>query len=181
MHHISSVRLDYRLLEKADWPFFLALNQDRQVMHFISNSHTDEKIRTESFEKRLQPWHKDCEHWLCLVISQKDAGVPIGVTGFIDRGEGIAEVGYILSAAYHGKGFGSESLKDIARFAFYNQGYRKLIATVTSGNEASRRTLLKVGFQQEGTLRKNYFLHGCWQDDWIFGLLREEFRYETIT
>ena len=177
MHYVPSARFDYRCLNQTDWPFFQTLNQNRHVMHFISDLRTDEEIRTHSFEKRLQPWHKGSEHWLCLVITRKDTNTPIGVTGFIERNEGIAEVGFILAAEFHGKGFGSETLKDIARFAFNTQGYRKLTATVTSGNEASRKTLLKVGFQQEGTLRQNYFLHGCWQDDWIFGLLREEFIY----
>ncbi|WP_369409913.1 GNAT family N-acetyltransferase [Candidatus Pantoea deserta] len=103
--------------------------------------------------------------------------MPIGVTGFIERADGIAEVGFILAAEFYGKSFGSESLKDIVRFAFKTHGYQKLTATVTSENEASRRTLLKVGFQQEGTLRQKVFLHGCWRDDWIFGLLSEEFSY----
>lgn len=58
MHHISSVSLNYRCLQHTDWPFFLALNQDRHVMHFISDSRTDDEIRTQSFESRLQPWHK---------------------------------------------------------------------------------------------------------------------------
>jgi len=83
----------------------------------------------------------------------------------------------MLAAEFHGKGFGSESLKDIARFAFNTHGYHKLTATVTSGNEASRRTLLKVGFQHEGTLRQNYFLQDRWQDDWVFGLLKDEFSH----
>ena len=177
MLYIPSARLNYRSLKHTDWPFFKALNQNRDVMHFISDARTDEEIRIHSFEERLQPWHKGSEHWLCLVISQKDTGIPIGVTGFIERNEGVVETGFILSAEFHGKGFGSESLKDIARFAFETQGYRKLTATVTAGNEASRGTLLKVGFSHEGTLRQNYFLHGRWQDDWIFGLLREEFSY----
>jgi len=146
-------------------------------MHYISDSRTAEEIRLQSFENRLLPWKKGREHWLSMVISQKDTDIQIGVTGFIERGEGIAEVGFILAAEAQGKGYGTESLKDIARYAFNTQGYRKLTATVTSGNEASRRTLLKVGFQQEGTLRRNYFLQDCWQDDWIFGLLREEFMY----
>lgn len=147
-------------------------------MKFITSSRTEDEIRSQSFDCRLQPWHKGCEHWLCLVMSEKGSDIPIGVTGFVDRGEGIAEVGFILAAEFHGRGFGSESLKDIARFAFEVQGYRKFTAVVTAGNVASRSTLLKVGFLQEGTLRQNYFLHNRWQDDWIFGLLRNEFSRE---
>lgn len=94
----------------------------------------------------------------------------------IDRGAGIAEVGFLLAAEAQGKGLGSESLHDIARYALNELGFRKLIATVTAGNEASRRTLLKVGFQQEGTLRKSYHLAGEWRDDWVFGLFADEWK-----
>lgn len=174
MYSMSSDRLNYRSLESRDWPFFSALNQDRRVMHFITDSRTEEAIRSQSFDIRLQPWEKGCTHWLCLLMSVKGTDIPVGVTGFIDRGEGIAEVGFILAAEFHGRGLGSESLQEIVRFAFSECGFRKLTATVTSGNEASRRTLQKAGFRQEGTLRKNYFLHGRWQDDWIFGLLKND-------
>lgn len=176
MTFIRSDRLTYRPLTTADWPFFLALNQDRNVMQHISDERSAMEIRTQSFEPRLQPWRKGCHHWLCLVMRETGSDVPVGVTGFIDRGADIAEVGFILAAAFHGKGLGSASLRDIARFAFNEQGYRKLTATVTAGNEASRRTLQRVGFHQEGTLRQNYFLQGRWQDDWVFGLLPVEIR-----
>ncbi|MEZ3498541.1 GNAT family N-acetyltransferase [Pantoea sp. KPR_PJ] len=181
MPDIAASRLTYRSLEENDWPFFLALHQQRDLMHYISEARTEEEIRLHAFEKRLHPWHKGSEHWLCLVISEKNSTLPVGLTGFIERGEGMAEVGFILAAAFHGQGIGSASLHDMACFAFHTLGYRKLTATVTSGNEASRRTLLRAGFRQEGTLRQHYYLHGNWQDEWIFGLLKEEFRGEPIS
>lgn len=144
-------------------------------MHFISAVRAEDVIRQQAFEPRLQPWEKGCGHWLCLVIQQKASDVPIGLTGFIDRGDGIAEVGFMLAPAYQGRGVGRESLSDIVRYAFEEQGFRKLTATVTAGNHASRRILLNVGFEQEGTLRQNYFLHDRWHDDWIFGLLNRAF------
>jgi len=51
-----------------------------------------------------------------------------------------------------------------------------MTATVTAGNVASRRTLISAGFIQEGTLRQNFFLDGQWHDDWIFGLLKQDYR-----
>ncbi|WP_241573973.1 GNAT family N-acetyltransferase [Rosenbergiella nectarea] len=169
MNPIYSSRLDYRSLSHTDWSFFLDLNLDRQVMLFISDPLDEETIRNHYFEPRLRPWHKGCKHWLCLVISEKDTGKPIGVTGFIERNDGIAEVGFILKSEFQGRGYGRESLKHIAQLAFNTCGYHKLVATVTAGNEASRRTLVSTGFEQEGTLRKSYYLNGCWQDDWLFG------------
>jgi len=172
---LSSERLVYRPLKQQDWPFFLSLHQDRNLMAYIADPRSDKEIRTTSFKPRLLPWRKGEPHWLCLVIALKSSRAPVGVTGFIERSSGVAEVGFILAADRQRMGYGAESLKAISRFAFIAQGYRKLSATVTAGNIASQRLLLKSGFRQEGTIRQNYYLNGEWQDDWIFGLLADEY------
>lgn len=174
--NITSKRLQYRQLAADDWRFFLSLQQDERVMRYVADPQPEDEIRRDRFEIRLPRWQKGSAHWLCLVIVEKGHSAPLGLTGLIDRGAGIAEVGFLLAAEAQGKGLGSESLHDIARYALNELGFRKLIATVTAGNEASRRTLLKVGFQQEGTLRKSYHLAGEWRDDWVFGLFADEWK-----
>jgi len=173
---VTSPRLTYRPLCEEDWAFYLAVSQDRSVMKYISDPRSAEEIRTHLFDVRLPAWYAGCKHWLCLVVGEKTSGLPAGFCGFIDRGEGIAEFGFILAAHAQGKGYGRESLQAIIAFCFEQLDYRKLTATVTAGNTASRRTLLAAGFIQEGTLRQNFFLDGQWQDDWIFGLLKQEYR-----
>ena len=172
---MTSPRLTYRPLCQQDWPFFLAVSQDRSVMKYISDPRSAEAIRTHSFDVRLHPWYKGSPHWLCLVMEEKSSALPVGLCGFIDRGEGIAELGFLLAANAQGKGYGSESLRATMAFCFRQQQYRKMVASVTAGNVASRRTLLSAGFIQEGTLRQAFFLDGRWQDHWIFGLLKEEY------
>lgn len=173
---VISPRLTYRPLRQQDWPFYLAVSQDRSVMQYISDPRSAEEIRTHSFDVRLPAWYRGCPHWLCLVIEEKTSGLPVGLCGFIDRGDGIAEAGFLLAAEAQGKGYGSESLRATIAFCFEQQNYRKMVATVTAGNAASCRTLLSAGFIQEGTLRQNVFLDGRWQDDWIFGLLKQEYQ-----
>lgn len=101
---ITSARLNYRPLNRQDWPFYLAVSQDESVMRYISDPRSAEEIRTHSFDVRLPAWHKGCDHWLCLVMEEKTSGLPTGFSGFIDRGNGIAEFGFILAADFHGKG-----------------------------------------------------------------------------
>lgn len=176
LSEMRSPRLTYRLLNPEDWPFYLAVSQDRSVMKYICDPRSAEEIRTRSFDVRLPEWEKGCQHWLCLVMEEKASGLPAGFCGFIDRGDGIAEFGFIVAAHAQGKGYGRESLHATIRLCFEQLDYRRLVATVTAGNAASRRTLLSAGFVQEGTLRQNFFLDGAWQDDWIFGLLKQEYR-----
>ena len=167
---IDSPRLAYHPISESDWPFFLALNQDREVMRFVADPRDADEIRRVAFDVRLPRWQPGSQHWLCLVLRDKTSGEPVGVSGFIDRGQNCAEVGFLLSAAFHGRGYGSESLRAVCQAAF-SLGFRRLTATVTAGNLASKAVLEKVGFVQEETRRASYYLNGRWQDDWIFGLL----------
>ncbi|MBP6609319.1 MAG: GNAT family N-acetyltransferase [Deltaproteobacteria bacterium] len=174
MTNLLSERLDHRPMTEEDWPFFLALNQDRQVVRYVADDRSEAAIR-QLFDVRLPRWEVGSPHWLCWVIRERSTGERVGVTGLIDRGEGVAEVGFLLASAFHGKGYGIESLRLLCRFAFAEAGFRKLSATVTAGNAASKAVLQKAGFVQEGTLRESYLLAGRWQDDWLFGLLQREF------
>jgi RimJ/RimL family protein N-acetyltransferase len=172
--HVHSERLEYQQITEGDWPFYLALNQDPRVMRYVSEIRSAEVLRRDSFAVRLPRWEPGSQHWLCLVMREKSGGEPVGVTGFVDRGEGVAEVGFLLAVAFHGKGYGIEQLRAICRFALADIGFRKLTAMVTAGNAASKGVLERAGFRQEGTLRESFFLDGRWQDDWIFGLLKRE-------
>lgn len=175
MVNVSSARLDYQPLAETDWPFFLSLHQDPLVMRYVSDPRAEARIR-QLFDVRLPPWDVGSQHWLCLVMREKATGAAVGVTGFVDRGDGVAEVGFLLASAFHGRGYGTESLRAVCRFAFAEAGFRKLSATVTAGNVPSRTVLEKLGFLLEGTLRESYLLEERWQDDWLFGLLRRELR-----
>jgi RimJ/RimL family protein N-acetyltransferase len=174
---LRSERLDYRPLTEEDWPFFLSLHEDPRVMRHVSDPRPEARIR-ELFDVRLPPWEVGSPHWLCLVMRERAKGAAVGVTGLVDRGDGLAEVGFLLASELHGRGYGTESLRAVCRFAFAEAGFRKLSAAVTAGNTASRAVLEKTGFLLEGTLREGYLLGGRWQDDWVFGLLKRELRDE---
>ena len=171
---VTSTRITYQQITAEDWPFFVALQRDPRISRYLASARDDEAMRA-AFDSRLPRWAPGSSHWLCLVMREKRSGEPFGVTGFIDRGDGIAEVGYLLATRVHGQGLGYESLQAICGYAFQVCHYRKLVATVTVGNEPSKRVLEKSGFVLEGTLRENYFIDDRWQDDWLFGLLAREF------
>jgi RimJ/RimL family protein N-acetyltransferase len=175
MYPLITPRLNLTHITEQDWPFFLRLQQDPVVMRYVSDGRKEAEIR-QIFNSRLVKWELHSRHWLCLAMRDKNNGTPIGFTGFVRGEEDMAEVGFILDPAFHGQGYGFESLHSVCQFAFETCAIRKLTATVTVGNIGSKKVLEKAGFQPEGTLRENYFLAGTWQDDWIFGLLRSEFK-----
>lgn len=175
MPALTTVRLTCSPLQESDWPFFLALQQHPDVMRFVAEDRSVADIR-EAFESRLAPWTPGSAHWLCLVVRDTASQTPLGVTGYIHREDDCAEVGFLFAPSAQGKGYGFESLQALCDFAFNQGGIRRLTATVTAGNIASRALLEKSGFRLEGELRESYFLSGRWQNDWLFGLLKHEFQ-----
>ena len=171
---LATPRLTCTSLTEADWPFFLSLYQNEAVMRFVTDMLHETEVR-QAFEPRLKAWHPGAEQWLCLVVREHDNQQPLGLTGLIQRETSIAEVGFIFAPAAQGKGYATESLLAVCDFAFQEGEMRRLTATVTAGNLASRRTLEKVGFVLEGELRESYQLAGEWHNDWVFGLLRREY------
>lgn len=174
MPTLTTSRLTCTLLREEDWPFFLSLQQHPEVMRYVADTRNISDIR-ETFDSRLPLWTPGSSHWFCLVVRDTASQTPLGVTGYIHREKDCAEVGFLFAPHAQGKGYGFESLQALCDFAFNQGGIRRLTATVTAGNLASRYLLEKTGFRQEGELRESYFLAGQWQNDWIFGLLKHEY------
>ena len=172
---LSTPRLTCTPLREADWPFFLALQQHPEVMRYVAEPRPEAAIR-EAFESRLPVWTPGSEHWLCLVVRDSRSQTPLGVTGYIHREDDCAEVGFLFAPQAQGQGYGYESLKAVCDYAFSEGGIRRLTATVTAGNAASKRLLEKTGFRLEGELRESYRLAGSWHNDWLFGLLKRDYQ-----
>ncbi|WP_372768327.1 GNAT family N-acetyltransferase [Pseudoalteromonas sp.] len=169
-------RLILRPLLHSDFDFFAYLHQLPDVMRFVSDLPSIEKIQ-ERFYERIGDWQKEHNSWLTLTMIEKSNFELIGVTGFLSQWQPFqqAELGFLIDSKFQGLGYGKESTFKIIDFAFNNCSYHKVTATVTEGNEASRNLLTSLGFQLEGRLRDNYQINGQWCHDLKFSLLRHEY------
>ena len=87
-----------------------------------------------------------------------------------------SELGFALAHAYWRQGFASEAIDLALGYAFAVLRFHRIEADVDPRNDASLRTLKRVGFRQEGYLRERYHLNGETQDSVYLGLLRTEWR-----
>ena len=86
-----------------------------------------------------------------------------------------AEVGYELDPERWGRGYMPEALRAMCRFGFDRMELHRVVANVDPRNRASVRTLEKVGFILEGTLREDWYHDGTFLDSGVYGLLRADF------
>ncbi|CAM3291202.1 GNAT family N-acetyltransferase [Kibdelosporangium persicum] len=85
-----------------------------------------------------------------------------------------AEIGFTLAAQYHRRGYGTEAVERIVEHLFADRRLHRISAECDARNVASARLLRKVGFRQEGLLRRNTWTKGEWTDDMVFGLLETD-------
>ena len=75
-----------------------------------------------------------------------------------------------------GRGYGSAAIASLLNVAFGELALHKVWLMVFEKNERSRRTWSRLGFQQEGVLRDEYFHEGAWHNMVRMGLLQHEWR-----
>ena len=86
-----------------------------------------------------------------------------------------AEIGFWIGEPFWNQGIISKSLRAFCNYLFSNYEFNRLFANVFEGNDASKRVLEKAGFVLEGTLRKSVTKENKFVDQYIYGLLKEDF------
>lgn len=85
-----------------------------------------------------------------------------------------AEIGYGVRGDERGKGYASEALAAVARWALTAGGIQRAWLTANTDNVASVRVAEKAGFHREGTLRRAALEEDGLHDQALFSLLDSE-------
>lgn len=85
-----------------------------------------------------------------------------------------AEVGYMLARDCWGGGLMHEALQALLGYGFGVLDLNRVEADIDTRNTASERTLRRLGFQLEGTLRERWIVAGEVSDTGLYGLLRRD-------
>ncbi len=75
-----------------------------------------------------------------------------------------------------GKGYGTDAMKTILRYAFTELNLRRVTLTVFEYNPRAIRSYEKTGFQHEGRLRGALFRDGKRWDMLYMGILRDDWK-----
>ena len=84
------------------------------------------------------------------------------------------EVGYGVRGTERRKGYASEALAGVARWALTEGGIQRAWLTANTDNVASIRVAEKAGFRREGTLRRAGLEEDGLHDLALFSLLDDE-------
>ena len=128
------------------------------------------------------------KEWLEKVISSNDddmirfamenlEGITIGWATLHSRDQknGTFGFGVAVYRDYRGHGNAVDAVCTLLKYGFWEQRYQKCNSMCLHTNQASIRMHQKLGFIQEGRIRRTCFYNGQYHDDVLFGMTREEF------
>ena len=110
-------------------------------------------------------------------IVYRGNGCLVGACGFVnwEAEHARAEVGFVLSREYWGRGLMSEAVRAILRFGFKRMNLNRIEARCIAENAASARVMEKAGMFYEGTLRQREYIKGAYRDIKLYAILKKGF------
>jgi len=109
------------------------------------------------------------------IADEKELIGGIGAMSNQDVNRFTSEIGYWLAEPFWNKGIITKAVKTFCSYLFTNYDFNHLTASIYEGNDASIRVVKKVGFVLEGVMRKNVFKENRFLNQYIYGLLKEDF------
>lgn len=168
---IETERLSIRLPEVADVPRILAYYRDnlehlRPVSPPFDADLFDEAAWREQVGLRLREFNHR-ESFRAFIFGrasgERIAG-NINLTQVFRGAFQSAVLGYNLAEAEQGKGYMTEAVAAVVRFAFAEWSLHRVAANYMPRNERSAAVLKRCGFQIEGKAPRYLLINGRWED-----------------
>lgn len=173
---LTASRLQLRWLETTDAPALFEVFSDPEVMRYWSTppwkSLEDSRAYIDGIHRHFA--RQSLFQW---GVARSDDGTLMGTCTLaqIDARHRRAEIGFILRRDCWRRGYMTECLHALLRFAFNELNLHRIEADVDPRNIASIGLLERLGFQREGYLRERWFVGEEINDGVFFGLLRHEY------
>lgn len=149
--------------------------------------------RNEPEVARYQPW-ESCspEEAAALVANEREPGTPgewfqialaLRTTNALVGDCGLkvheseprhATIGITVGHPHQGRGFAREALTHLFDHLFTRTGVERVVADTDPENVAAWTLLERLGMRREGHLRASLWFKGRWADEYLYGILREE-------
>jgi RimJ/RimL family protein N-acetyltransferase len=130
------------------------------------------------FEPRREISPESYPEWLDLMIELNAESKVVGNVGIgvADKERGQASVGWMLSCGYQGQGIATEAAIAMVTFGFECMGMHRICARTGRLNTRSWLLMERIGMRREAHFRESHQVKGEWDDEFIYGVLADEWR-----
>lgn len=172
---LTTDRLILREMKLSDIDRFDPMANSDFVLKYLCMYKMDREQSLEYIKQMIEKKHD-------LAVAFKDTDEIIGKVHFdndpLRYDVNSVDVAYWLGEEYTGKGYMTEAMTAFIDYLFHEKGYDIITAQALAPNTASQSLLKRLGFTQEGYLRKALKYNDVIYDGVVFSLLKEEFPRE---
>lgn len=173
---LSIGRLDLRRFAPADLPAFVAYRNDPEVSRYQSweTITLDEAAGFLREQSLIEPGVPG--RWFQFAVTLRQGGLLIGDCGLqLDAADRrLAEIGFTFAREHQGRGYASEAVRALLRFAFAELSVHRVKAVVDCSNGRAIALLERLGLRREGHFRQRSWFKGGWSDEYEFAILARE-------
>ncbi len=107
----------------------------------------------------------------------KENGKVIGNCGFtsVEMKHECAELGYVLSPSYWGRGLMDEAMKGVMAVCFEQLEAHRAILRIVDENIHSKALAERLGFRLEGRMFNSFFMKGGYRTICVYAMLEQEY------
>lgn len=177
----ESSRVKLRKMAKEDVERYNKWRNDMEVMYSTNPSLDVYSLEaTENFVDQVILGSSTAKSYIMI---DKGTETPIGIVSLINidyknrNAECIIDIG---EKDFWGKSYGSEGMKLLLDYAFYEMNLHRVSLKVFAFNDRAIRLYTKIGFQKEGQSRQSLFRNGEWHDIIHMGILQNEYFEQQV-
>ena len=176
---ITGDRINLRKVKESDAGnnYYHWMN-DSEVTRFLANGVQRHSI--ESLREYIKEKNKDSSNYFLAIIikdgNQHIGNIKLGPINWVHR---HGDIGIIIGEKEQwGKGYATEAISLVVKYAFDNLNLHKITAGCTELNLGSMKAFQKNGFEIEGVRKKHFFWKGRYINGILLGLINNDYEAE---
>ncbi|HEX2620639.1 MAG TPA: GNAT family N-acetyltransferase [Phototrophicaceae bacterium] len=169
-------RVRLRAIEPEDWEFFHQWSRNTDVARLdyeVEFPQTAEYSKNWAESTSRRGSTGDNFRFVIETLNGERAG-SLNTHSCTPR-HGVFMYGIAVHEAHQRQGYASEAIRLIVRYFFEEKRYQKVNVEVYSFNEPSMRLHERLGFMQEGRLRRMIYASGAHHDIIVYGMTFDDY------
>ena len=183
---LIGARVALRVPQSSDYHEWAALrHESRSFLEPWEPQWSSDELERAGWRRRVKRYREEYEAGSAIaflifetVQRRLIGGITIGNVRY-----GVsqsAQIGYWMGERYAGQGYMQDAIRVLISHAFGAMRLHRIEAACIPANARSIRVLEKAGFSREGLLRSYLRINGIWQDHFIYSLIADEQRADSI-
>jgi len=176
MNYWQGDLVNLRGIEPEDAELFHQWNLDSERgrnLDFLWPPVSLANVRGWTEKQAEQRMEDDTFHWVITTLADEPVGAI--ATQHCSSRNGTFSYGIDIAQGHRQRGYAAAAIKLVLHYYFEYLRYQKVTVNVHADNGASQQLHIRLGFIEEGRLRRMIYTQGQFIDAIWYGLTREEF------